>query len=305
MPPRPPRNLATALVLALRPRQWVKNLLVLAAPVAAARIDERDVLVDTVAAFVAFCLASSATYVLNDLLDVESDRRHPTKRNRPIASGVLPVPVAVALGIALLVASLVVAFATTADLGITVVAYVLLTTAYTLRLKDVAVVDLVAVAAGFVLRAVAGATATGVPLSGWFVIVTSAGALFMVSGKREGEADELGDDAALIRPTLGIYTTSFLTYLRATSSAVVLVAYCLWAFEQAGTGLGADGRGDVPTAIWYQLSIVPFAVAILRYALLADQGRAAEPERAVLADRPLLVAALAWAAIYAYAVYAH
>ncbi len=304
MPDRPPRNLATALVLALRPRQWVKNLLVLAAPVAAARIDERDVFVDTAAAFVAFCLASSATYVLNDLLDVETDRQHPTKRYRPIASGVLPVPVAVALGVVLLVASLAIAFVTSTDLGVTVGAYLLLTTAYTMWLKDVAVVDLVAVAGGFVLRAVAGATATGIPLSGWFVIVTSAGALFMVSGKREGEADELGDDAALIRPTLGIYTTSFLTYLRATSSAVVLVAYCLWAFEQAGTGLTANGGADVATAIWYQLSIVPFAVAILRYALLADQGRAAEPERVVMTDRPLLVAALAWVVIYAYAVYA-
>jgi decaprenyl-phosphate phosphoribosyltransferase len=299
MPARPPRSRATALVLSLRPRQWVKNLLVLAAPVAAARIDEREVFVDTAAAFAAFCLAASATYVLNDLLDVEADRQHPTKRNRPIASGMLPAPAAIGLGVALLAASLVVAFATTTDLGVTIVAYLALTTAYTVWLKDVAVVDLVAVAAGFLLRAVAGATATGIPLSGWFVIVTSAGALFMVSGKREGEADELGAEAALIRPTLGIYTVSFLTYLRATSSGVVLVAYCLWAFEQAGTGLTAES-----TAIWYQLSIAPFAVAILRYALLADQGRAAEPERAVLSDPPLLLAALTWAAIYAYAVYA-
>lgn len=291
-----PSGLATGLWRALRPRQWVKNLLVFAAPVAAGRINEARVLAEAVAAFAAFCLASSGTYLLNDARDVDADRRHPTKRTRPIAAGVVPLPLAYGLAAALILAALALAFAVRTDLGITVVAYLALTTGYTLVLKRIAVVDLVAVAAGFVLRAVAGATATGVPLSEWFFIVTSFGALFMVSGKREGEADELGEEASLVRPTLGVYTKTFLTYLRAASSGVVLVAYCLWAFEQA------DARPDA--GIWYQLSIVPFAVAILRYGLLADQGRGSEPERLVLGDRPLLGAGLVWAMIYGYAVYA-
>jgi decaprenyl-phosphate phosphoribosyltransferase len=289
-------TVAGGLWRALRPRQWIKNLLVLAAPVAAGRIDEGQVLTQTAVAFAAFCLASSGTYLLNDARDVDADRRHPTKCRRPIASGVVPLPLAYGLAAALILAALVLAFAVRADLGITVVAYLALTTGYTLALKHIAVVDLVAVAAGFVLRAVAGAAATGVPLSEWFFIVTSFGALFMVSGKREGEADELGEDASLVRATLGVYTKTFLTYLRAASSGVVLVGYCLWAFEQA------DARPDA--GIWYQLSIVPFAVAILRYALLADQGRGSEPERVVLGDPPLLGAGLVWGMIYGYAVYA-
>jgi len=291
-----PGGLVRGLWRALRPHQWVKNLLVFAAPVAAGRIDEVAVLGQTLAAFVVFCLASSGTYLLNDARDVEADRRHPTKRARPLAAGVVPLPLAVAVAVILTLASLGLGFTVRVDLGVTVVAYLALTSAYTLVLKRIAVVDLVSVAAGFVLRAVAGATATGVPLSEWFFIVTSFGALFMVSGKREGEAGELGDDASLIRATLGIYTKSFLTYLRAVSSGVVLVAYCLWAFEQA------DNRPDA--GLWYQVSIVPFAVAILRYGLLADQGRGSEPERLVLGDRPMLAAGFVWAMIYACAVYA-
>jgi decaprenyl-phosphate phosphoribosyltransferase len=284
------------LLRALRPKQWLKNVLVFAAPVAAGVIDESDLLLDTVAAFAAFCLAASGTYLLNDARDVDADRAHPTKRDRPIAAGLVALPVAYVLSAVLIVSAVGLGFATRAELGWTVLAYLALTTAYTVWLKHVAVLDVIAVASGFVLRAVAGAAATGVPISEWFFIVTSFGALFMVAGKRSAESAELGVDAGSIRATLGEYSTSYLGYLRAVSSGVVLVAYCLWAFESAET------LPDV--GLWYQLSIVPFAVAILRYAMLVDQGRGAEPEELVLADRMLLGAAASWAIIYGYAVYA-
>ena len=289
-------SLAAGLVRTMRPNQWTKNALVLAAPVAAGVIDQRDVAVRTALAVVAFCLASSATYLLNDARDVEADQRHPTKRHRPIAAGVVPVPVAVATAGALLVAALGIGFATAVDLGVTLLAYLVLTTSYSLGLKHVAVVDIVLVAAGFVLRAVAGATATGVPISQWFFIVTSAGALLMVVGKRHAELSHLGEEAGT-RPVLAAYTPEFLTVLQSAATAAVLLAYCLWAFESAGSASGGDAE------LLFQLSIVPFVVAILRYALLIDRGEGGEPEKLVLSDRTVLVAGACWAIIYGYGVY--
>jgi decaprenyl-phosphate phosphoribosyltransferase len=290
--------LLRGIIRSLRPHQWTKNALVFAAPVAAGVITDRTFAIKTILAFVAFCMASSGTYLLNDASDVESDRNHPTKRNRPIAAGIVSVPLAIGLGIVLILVSIVLGFLVTTELGITVLAYLLVTTAYTYRLKHVPVYDIVAVAAGFVLRAIAGAAATGVTISEWFFIVTAGGALLMVVGKREGERQMLAGDAQGIRATLGAYSDSYLLYVRSVASGVVMIGYCLWAFESANRiGISADA------AIWFKLSILPFTIAILRYGLLLDQGEGAEPERLVLQDRSLLVAGAAWAIIYGYGVY--
>jgi decaprenyl-phosphate phosphoribosyltransferase len=291
-------RLLRGVIRSMRPHQWTKNVLVFAAPVGAGRITDPGILLAAVGAFVSFSIAASGTYLLNDARDVESDRQHPKKRNRPIAAGIVPVPLAYVLGVVCLVASLALGFAVERNLGVTLLAYLVLTTAYTLVLKHLPVYDIVAVAAGFVLRAVAGATATEVPISEWFFIVTSFGALLMVVGKREGERHLLAADAAAVRSTLGQYSSSFLLYLRAVASGVVLIGYCLWAFESAGR---PDIGGGAP--IWFQLSIVPFAIAILRYALLLDRGEGAEPERLVLSDRAMLVAGACWAIMYGYGVY--
>lgn len=292
-------SLGRGLARSLRPKQWTKNVLVFAAPVAAGMIDDRSTLLHTVGAFACFCGAASATYLLNDAADVDADRRHPVKRNRPIASGSVPVPLAIALAAILLIASIAGAFAVASDFAITLLAYLALTTSYTYWAKHVPILDIVAVAAGFVLRAVGGATATGIPISEWFFIVTSFGALFMVAGKRHGEASDLAEsahEAIDVRPALAAYTPTFLAYLRAVFSGGMLIAYCMWAFTSAATSPDA--------AIWYQLSIVPFTIAILRYALLLEQGKGAEPETLVLSDRMLLVAGAVWAIIYACATYA-
>ena len=288
-------SLATGIVRSLRPKQWAKNVLVVAAPVAAGVIDQRDVVLDTAGAFACFCAAASATYLVNDATDVEADRLHPTKRNRPIAAGIVSPALAYVLAAVLLVAALVGGFLIEPDFGWVLVAYLGLTTAYTYWLKEQPVLDIVAVSAGFVLRAVGGAAAVGVPISEWFFIVTSFGALFMVTGKRHGEALDLADDAVAIRPALGAYTPSFLHYLRAVFSGGVLIAYCIWAFTSAEAN--PDG------AVLFQVSIVPFAVAILRYALLLDQGEGAEPETLIMSDRIVLGAGVVWAIIYGCAVY--
>jgi len=281
-----------------RPRQWAKNLLVFAAPAAAGVIDQAKPLADASIAFAAFCLAASGTYLLNDVADRESDARHPTKRLRPIAAGVVPPGLATVVGVLAIVAGFGVSFLADWHLAVVVGIYVAMTTAYSHWLKHIVILDVVAVASGFVLRAIAGATATGVPVSDWFFIVTSFGSLFVVTGKRQGEVGDLAEEegeAADVRATLDEYTDSYLAYLRTISSAVMFVAYCVWAFETA-----APTSGSVP---WFELSILPFVIAVLRYALLLDRGKGAAPEELFFADRPLQLAGLAWALVYGTAVY--
>jgi decaprenyl-phosphate phosphoribosyltransferase len=289
-------SLPVGLVKLARPKQWAKNVLVFAAPAAAGVLDNRAFAIDALVAFVCFCLAASGTYYINDARDVEADRLHPKKRRRPVASGVVPVPLAYAGGALLVVLAIGLAFTVNGALAATVAGYVALTTAYSSVLKHVAVVDLVAVAAGFVLRAVGGAAATEVPISDWFFIVTSFGALFMISGKRAAEAKEMGDGARDFRSVLAAYSVSYTAYLRSVTSGAVLVAYCLWAFEKADTVAAT-------TVPWYQLSILPFVMAVLRYALVLDQGRGSAPEEIVLGDRPLQLIGIAWALVFAIGVY--
>ena len=283
----------SGLLRSLRPRQWLKNVLVAAAPAAAGVLDDPDVLMDVLVAIASFCLVSSATYLLNDLRDVEFDRRHPHKRHRPVAAGAVEGGAAVAAAAALLVAGL--ALAATVSLGFlgVVVLYLAITGAYTLWLKDVAVLDILTVASGFVIRACAGGVVADVPLSRWFIIVATFGSLFVVSGKRHGEHIDLGAEADEARPTLGTYSRSFLQYVWTTASVVTLTAYCLWAFEQSGRGT------DIPL---FELSILPFLAFILRYAMLLDQGRGGAPEDLVLRDPMLLTSSVLWAIVFGLAV---
>jgi decaprenyl-phosphate phosphoribosyltransferase len=287
-------SVLTGLVVSLRPRQWLKNVLVFAAPAAAGVITHGHTLEYTGAAFAVFCLAASGTYLVNDVLDREADRVHPTKRLRPIAAGVVPPATAIAVAVVLLAAALGGSAAIgRPKLAITVACYVVVTLAYSAWLKHEPVLDLGAVAAGFVLRAIAGGVAAQIPLSNWFLIVACFGSLFMVTGKREAEVMLLGDDGGEHRATLDSYTPSFLRYVRSVSSGVAMTGYCLWAFEKA-TGSGA---------IWFELSIVPFVLAVLRYGLLVDAGHGGAPEDVVLGDRTLQILGVCLLALFAVGVY--
>jgi decaprenyl-phosphate phosphoribosyltransferase len=283
-----------ALLQLARPKQWVKNLLVFAAPGAAGVLSHGSSFTKTCLAFAAFCLAASGTYAWNDARDAEADRRHPKKCNRPVATGAVSVAQAQVFGAVLFAASLVVAAITTAQLLITVLVYVALTVAYTLRLKHEPVLDLVTVAACYVIRTVGGATATHVRVSTWFLIVAAAGSLFVVTGKRSAEVHRLGADAAHHRRALAGYTHEFLLYVRGVSSSVAIVAYCLWAFEFS------EGTGN---AVWFQSSIVPFVIGILRYSLLLEAGEGGAPEDLLLSDPVLVVVGLVWVGVFATAVY--
>ena len=290
----PNKTVLPAWLRAMRPKQWVKNVLVLAAPLAAGRLFETGVLLASLWAFISFSLVSASIYLIKDSRDIEADRLHPKKQFRPIAAGELSIPTAYVLATLTLAASLALGFWVARDLGITLAVYWVLQVVYSFFLKHQPIIDLAMVAAGFLLRAVAGGVASGLVLSQWFLLVASFGSLFMVAGKRYSELKELGTDAGT-RASLERYTKSYLREVWSVSIAIVIMSYSLWAFEQ---------RYAQPFGIpWTAISIAPFTLAVLRYAMRIDQGKAGEPEDVVLSDPILQILAVLWVIPVAVAVF--
>ncbi len=293
--PAPRRSRTPAAIRAMRPRQWVKNVLVGAAPLAAGRLFEPGVVLDVVLAFVAYCLVSSAIYLVNDVHDVDEDRLHPRKRFRPIAAGELRPAAALVLAAITGVAGFAVGYAASIELCITLAVYVAVQIVYSVFLKHLPVVDLAIVASGFLLRAIAGGVASGIVLSQWFLLVASFGSLFMVAGKRYSEMKSIGADAGT-RRSLERYSESYLRFTWMLAAVMVLISYSLWAFEDRFT-LWLD----VP---WTALSIAPFTLGLLQYALEVDAGSAGEPEEVVLHDHVLQGIGLVWLLVISIAVFA-
>jgi len=279
-----------------RPRQWMKNVLVFAAPGAAGVLTHWEYLWRTLVIFLAFCLAASGTYYWNDILDVDADRRHPKKSRRPIASGRIPLGLAKVIGSGLLVCSLLLSIAVWHwQAPVALAIYVALTLAYSTVLRKLAVFDLVAVASGFVLRAIGGAVASDVYMSKWFLLCTMFGSLFVVAGKRFAELRELGDGAAETRSTMETYTLPFLRLVVTLACTATLVTYCVWAFD--------TGRIDPGPFPFYELSVAPMLIALLRYALVLERGHGGAPEEVFLQDRALQFVGLVWVATFALGVY--
>jgi decaprenyl-phosphate phosphoribosyltransferase len=283
-----------AAVRAMRPRQWVKNVLVFTAPLAAGKLLNQSVLLHAALAFVAFCLISATVYLINDVRDVEEDRLHPRKRLRPIAAGELKPAAALVLAGITGTAGFAVAFSTSTSLGITVAVYLGLQVLYSLFLKHLPVVDLAMVASGFLLRAIAGGVAADIALSQWFLLVASFGSLFMVAGKRYSEMKAIGAEAGT-RRSLGRYSESYLRFTWMLAAVMVLISYSLWAFENKGVP-----HFGVP---WTAISIAPFTLGLLQYALEVDAGSAGEPEDVVLHDHVLQALGLVWLVVISVAVF--
>ncbi|MGH9059667.1 MAG: decaprenyl-phosphate phosphoribosyltransferase [Acidimicrobiales bacterium] len=299
-PRTPPSDASVVrgLIRSARPKQWIKNVLVFAAPGAAGVLTHGSPLWRSAVAFVLFCVVASGTYFLNDALDVEADRQHPSKRNRPMAAGVFSTRLGMTLGVILLAAGVAAAAVVTWRLVVVMAIYVIVQFAYSFWLKHLPIYDLTAVAAGFVLRAIAGGVAAQVPISQWFLIVFTFGSLLMVTGKRVAEQVELGDARAAHRATLAAYSSTFLRTVLGISASGAIVAYSLWAFSlQTALNHHAD-------PIWYQLSIAPVIVALLRYTYLVESGQGAKPEELVLSDRSLQLLGAVWAVLFALGVYA-
>jgi decaprenyl-phosphate phosphoribosyltransferase len=290
---RRPRSLARSLIVTARPRQWAKNVLVFGAPAVGGVLLVPDRLVKAVLAFIAFCLASSGMYYVNDIVDRQVDRQHWRKRLRPLPAGQLGMRLAAAVAVLLVAGGLALAsWAGGWRLSAVLLGYVVLAAAYTFWLRGLVLLDVAAVAGLFVLRAAAGGVAVAVPLSSWFLIVACFGALFIATGKRRAEHNDLGHGRGNHRRTLDEYSESYLRYIMSSASTVTIAAYCLWAFE------GPSGQ-TVPSA----LSILPFVLGIYRYAMLLDAGSGDAPENIVLRDRPLQLSGLLWILLVALGVY--
>ncbi len=283
-----------ALISAMRPRQWTKNVLVFAAPLAAGQLFEADIFWPSVGAFVVFALISSATYLINDIKDRESDREHPIKFQRPIAAGEISIPLAISFAAVLATVSLIGSYFISPALAAVVLAYAVFTLSYSLLLKHEPVIELALLSMGFLLRAVAGGAASGLPISQWFLIVAGFGSLFMAAGKRYSELkrEEIaGSQSANRRKSLDGYSLGYLRFVWGTAAAVTIMGYALWAFDVAQT----------PSLLpWAQWSVLPFVLAILRYGVVIDRGDAEAPEDAVIADKALLLLGAAWLILFAF-----
>lgn len=279
----------------LRPRQWTKNLLLFAALLFARRLFDPQALGLAVLGFAVFCAASSSVYVLNDLIDVDRDRRHPEKRQRPIASGAIPRGAAAGLALLLALASLASAFSLGAAFGLWTLAYLALNLLYSAVGKNAAVLDVLLIAMGFVIRAVAGAVVIGVPYSEWFILCTLFLAVFLGASKRKAELLSLGDGAAEHRPVLGAYTTTSLDAFTSTSMAAAVLSYALYVV--------AEHPGEDVHMLAFTVPFVIFGV--FRYSLLVEQeGHLGDrPEEVLLQDRPMQVCVVGFAVVAVLALY--
>ncbi|HSC73918.1 MAG TPA: decaprenyl-phosphate phosphoribosyltransferase [Gaiellaceae bacterium] len=277
------RSLPRAAFVALRPRQWTKNLLLLAGIIFAAKLGDLSRWGEAVAAFAAYCAASSASYLVNDVRDAPHDRLHPVKRARPIARGELSPRLAAVLAVVLLV----LAFALVVPLGLASVLFLcgffIMQAAYTLSLKHVVLLDVMTIGGLFVVRAAAGAAAVEVRISPWLLLCTALLALFLALAKRRGELVLVGAEATPGRPVLEGYSLALVDQLVTVVAASTVISYCLYTFT------ARDSKAMMVT--------IPFVVfGVFRYLLLMhrrDLGE--EPEEVLLRDLPILLCIAAWA----------
>jgi 4-hydroxybenzoate polyprenyltransferase len=284
----------------LRPRQWTKNFVVFAAPLFAFNLNLQSIS-GCFLAFVLFCCASSGFYLINDIVDVKSDRQHPIKCTRPIAAGLVSIPVAIAMSVLLLGTALIVSWLRSPVLGITLTSYMCLQIAYNLRLKRTPILDIVAIATGFVLRAYAGFAATGISLSAWFLLCTAMLALFLAIEKRKAELRLSEIKGGKTRAVLKRYSLPLLIRMESTVTTGAFMSYSLWSAGPVVQGAKTP---------WMMLTIPFVLYGIFRYQMLSDPkdidiiseaehklgyGQYTErPEEVLLTDKPLLLTVISW-----------
>ena len=291
---REPATVLRAAVALTRPRQWLKNGLILAAAGAAGALGHDDVPMRVAIACFAFCLLSGGIYAINDVRDRHEDRLHPRKCRRPVASGALRADTALLLGVGLIAVGVLVGVAVRPLLGLVGAGYVALTLSYTFVWREIVLFDLVAIAGGFVLRAVAGGVAAPVTLSRWFLLVVTAAAVMVAAGKRLAELRRTERLGMRRRRVLEHYTPEVLTALLAGCGLVAMFAYCMW----------AAALPDVHGIPWRPLTVAPFAAGLLRYVLLVRSGAGETPEELIMGDRLLALAGVCWLVVFALGVHA-
>lgn len=270
-----------ALLEAMRPKQWTKNAVLFAALIFSRHTFELDYVLKVVAATAIFCILSSMGYIFNDMLDIEADRGHPKKRNRPLASGRLPTSVANVAMVVGVIGGVASAFLLTQAFGIVALSYVILTFTYTFYIKHVVILDVMAIAAGFILRAVAGAMAISVPISPWFLICISFLALFLAMSKRYSELVLLEKTAGKHRKILEEYSIELLDKMQNIVATGAIMSYALYTFDMGGH----PGK-----PAWMMLTIPFVLYGIFRYQYLVHRkNEGGAPEMTLLTDRPLQI----------------
>lgn len=275
--------------MTMRPKQWAKNVLVFAAPVAAGKIFHGNTLLHTSLAFLAFCLISSVGYIVNDIQDLERDRKNPKKSKRPLASGRITKAQAVSVLALCTLLGIITASTLTFSFQVVLFLYLVTTLSYSFGLKHQPVVELMVVALGFVFRAIAGGAATGTPISRWFLVVTSFGSLVIVVAKRLAEAESLAD--VDVRPVIREYPLPFLRFILGVSAAVTLTGYSLWAFS-------------LPESRHFgQMSLLPLCLGLFRYVWLVEKGFGEVPEDLLLHDLVLILSGLSTSVLLLLSMY--
>ena len=280
------RQTLRALVISMRPKQWIKNVLIFTALVFDEKLLDPQALLNTVAGFMLFCLVSSTVYILNDITDLEADRSHPKKRNRPIASGALPISVARWSVFLLLLVTFPLAYLLSSSFFLILLSYWLLSLAYSKWLKHILIIDVFVLASFYVIRVIAGLTLIEVTrFSPWLYVVTTLLALYIGLGKRRAELTLLSDDAFAHRKVLDGYTVPLLDQYITIVSATTIVAYSLYTFSAP----------NLPENNAMMLTI-PFAIyGILRYLYLVQTKQdGGAPEEVLLTDRPLQITLILW-----------
>lgn len=288
----------SSLVRSMRPAQWAKNLFVLAPLAFAGGLGKVPLVERGLLAFAAFCAASSAIYLVNDLRDREQDRNHPLKRHRPIAAGTLPAPVAALAAALLVVLALGAAVLLGRGFGVVVAIYLLLNGAYNAGLKNVVILDALIIALGFVLRVLGGAAAVAVAVSHWLLLCTIFLALFLAFSKRRHEIGLLADDAARQRQVLDHYSPAFLDQMINVVTASAVVCYALYAVAPE-TEAKYGGH-----ALLYTIPLVLFGVFRYLYLVYQRPGEV-NPTEAILRDRPFLANLVLWGLAVLWIVYGH
>ncbi len=275
--------------MTVRPKQWPKNILVFAAPVAAGKIFHDHSLVKSALAFIAFCLISSVGYIVNDIRDLERDRGNPKKSKRPLASGKITTTQALYVLAICAILGIAASVALPLTFQLVLLLYLISTLSYSFGLKHQPVVELMIVALGFLLRALAGGAATGTPISRWFLVVASFGSLVVVVAKRLAEAESLVN--ADVRPVIRDYPLPFLRFVLTVSAAVTLTGYSLWAFS-------------LPQSRHFgQISLLPLCLGLFRYVWLVEKGSGEVPEDLLLHDVVMLFSGFATAALLLLSMY--
>lgn len=265
----------------LRPRQWLKNLMLLFPPLFGGILFTPDVIHNLILPLLAFCLASSANYAINDVLDAEKDACHPEKKNRPIPSGAITPQTAVIIGCSLFILAAVLGFFVSLNFLLTLLAYLILSSAYSFKLKNIPVADIFCVSAGFLLRLHAGGLAYGVPISDWLFLTVFLLSLFLSLGKRIAEKQLLGEKCACHRPVLEAYPLDFLYGAMYMTGATVLVTYAMYVVIHPG--------------LVYTIPLCFFGLLWYIYQIM--KGSNGDPTDALLQDKVLLTISLLWAII--------